>query len=299
MSADYKYKLQPYAPGQKRTCPECGHTKVYVRYIDTETNDFLPYEYGRCERVNSCGYHKQPDGEIIAATRPKPSTPVQQQFVSADIVSATFRHYNQNPFVQWLTEKFGSKKAEDAIRKYHIGTAKNNGTLFWYRNIAGQYCNAKRIYYKPDGKRDRDTQPSYTHLTGKGYRICLFGEHLLKGHNPGPIGIVESEKTAIVCSIYQPELTWLACGGANNLTHEKMSVLTKKQVLLFPDADNHGRASFGTAAAKLRQMRCFVEIVDIVPEAEDGTDMADILLLTPVTGDNILITPGGYPAGWD
>ena len=48
---------------------------------------------------------------------------------------------------------------------------------------------------------------------------CLFGEHLLDGNN-GPVAIVESEKTAIIASMFFQDAVWLATGGLNNLREE-------------------------------------------------------------------------------
>lgn len=60
MKKEYRYTLEPYGSGrQYEICPLCAQTR-YVRYVDTETGEYLPMEYGRCERMNNCGYHKSP-----------------------------------------------------------------------------------------------------------------------------------------------------------------------------------------------------------------------------------------------
>lgn len=63
---------------------------------------------------------------------------------------------------------------------------------------------------------------------------CLFGEHLLRD-KAKPIAIVESEKTAIIASVYLPQFIWLAVGSLTNLNAEKCSVLKGRTVTLFPD----------------------------------------------------------------
>ena len=52
---------------------------------------------------------------------------------------------------------------------------------------------------------------------------CLFGEHLLPQHPDKPIALVESEKTAIICSGLMPQYLWLATGGKSQLSQEKLS----------------------------------------------------------------------------
>jgi hypothetical protein len=44
----------------KHTCPACNSTKKYVRYVNTLTREYLPYEYGKCDRADNCGYHNSP-----------------------------------------------------------------------------------------------------------------------------------------------------------------------------------------------------------------------------------------------
>ena len=47
---------------------------------------------------------------------------------------------------------------------------------------------------------------------------CFFGEHILQDEPLKPVAIVESEKTAIVASLYLPKFIWLAVGSINNLS---------------------------------------------------------------------------------
>ena len=44
---------------KKHVCPECGKGR-FVWYIDTETGEYLPGDFGRCDRESNCNYHKRP-----------------------------------------------------------------------------------------------------------------------------------------------------------------------------------------------------------------------------------------------
>ncbi|MBK9025621.1 MAG: hypothetical protein IPL69_17065 [Saprospiraceae bacterium] len=46
---------------------------------------------------------------------------------------------------------------------------------------------------------------------------------------------MESEKTAIIASVYLPQFTWLASGGKAGLTKDKLEVLKGRNVNLYPD----------------------------------------------------------------
>jgi hypothetical protein len=39
----------------KHPCPSCGRNS-YVRVVDRETGEYMPFEFGSCDHKNSCGY---------------------------------------------------------------------------------------------------------------------------------------------------------------------------------------------------------------------------------------------------
>ena len=58
----HRFILQPYKGLNTRfRCPNCQHnSKTFVRYIDTETNQHIHDNVGRCNREDKCGYHFTP-----------------------------------------------------------------------------------------------------------------------------------------------------------------------------------------------------------------------------------------------
>ena len=63
----------------------------------------------------------------------------------------------------------------------------------------------------------------------------FFGEHLLSNK---PVAIVQEEKTALLGTLAEPAVDWLAVGGGCNLTKGMMSKLAGRRVVLFPDDIN-------------------------------------------------------------
>ncbi len=53
----YKYTLDKGS--KKFLCPNCTK-KTFVKYIDTETGNYLPDEFGKCDREQNCNHHKAP-----------------------------------------------------------------------------------------------------------------------------------------------------------------------------------------------------------------------------------------------
>lgn len=127
---------------------------------------------------------------------------------------------------------------------------------------------------------------------------CLFGAHLLKG-NVKPVGIVESEKTALIASLYFPECTWLASGGKNGLNIEKMAVLKGRKVILFPDLDGF---ELWTQRAQELSPLLDVKVSDLLDrkaseeERKGKLDIADYLLKFSLESFTVppTVAPGEY-----
>ena len=59
----------------------------------------------------------------------------------------------------------------------------------------------------------------------------------LPQHPDKTVALVESEKTAIICSAMMPQYLWLATGGKSGLTSERLSSLKGRKIIVFPDID--------------------------------------------------------------
>ena len=302
---EHRYILEPYKGINTRYhCPECGQKgKTFTRYIDTETEEHLHETVGRCNRESNCGYHYTPkqyfqDNNIsfdtpqqktytkpkLIAHRPRPTS-----FIHADIFNSSLKGYEQNNFIKYLIDLFGRNIASDLIRKYNIGTSKhwNGATIFWQIDTEGKIRTGKIMLYNPaTGKRVKEP---YNHFTWTHSALkmpefelkqCLFGEHLLKG-NSKPVAIVESEKTAIIASVYLPAFVWLAVGGLSNLNADKCNVLKGRNVALFPDLN--GFEKWNCRAKELSNITQFT-ISDLLErkatelERKQGLDLADYLI---------------------
>lgn len=57
---EYRFHLQKYKPGSKTVCPGCGRKFCFTRYIDEAGEISFPGYVGKCDHINSCGYHYSP-----------------------------------------------------------------------------------------------------------------------------------------------------------------------------------------------------------------------------------------------
>ena len=67
-------------------------------------------------------------------------------------------------------------------------------------------------------------------------RQVFFGIHLIDYFKNYKIGIVESEKTALLCDLFFDEkIVWISSGGLQGINENKFKDLIGREVILFPD----------------------------------------------------------------
>lgn len=218
--------------------------------------------------------------------------PPQQKpvsFIPIEVFKASLKAHETNHFVQFLFNLFGVEVANQLVSRYFIATSKhwNGATVFWQIDTQGKVRTGKIMLYSPTtGKRVKNlelplywvhkalNQPEFE------LRQCLFGEHLLIDKTK-PVAIVESEKTAVIASIYLPQFIWVAVGSLNNLNAKKCSALKGRKVTLFPDLNGFNKWS--SRAKELSQLAIFT-VSDLLErkateaEKKQGFDLADYLI---------------------
>lgn len=282
MSKQYKYSLM--SGSKKFFCPNCKK-KRFVPYVVTGTNNIVDSaKYGRCDRISSCRYHLYPKlgKDDINSSRYVPPAPEEIKpldFVSKDLMQATFNEFKSNVFFMWLVKLFGIEKAYQLQEAYNLGTAKGGGVIFWQQDREQNIRTGKVMYYNSNGKRNKDRMSWFVHKKIKddfNYRQCFFGLHLVDGKKP--VALVESEKTALLMSVFEPEYTWIASGGSEMLNDERLLELPRLDKVF---ADN------GQYEKWERKTRIFNPEMDIsVDEAvengilKEGDDILDLYLAT-------------------
>lgn len=281
-------------------CPMCQDaSKTFTRYIDTLTGEYIHDDVGKCSRENKCGYHMTPkqyfqnNGISFDATHSNSIAlkadvkPVS--YIPKDELIKSFKDYDTNKFIIFLKSKFNEDQVNDLIKKYLIGTSDiwHGSTVFWQIDIKGRIRTGKIMLYNEEtGKRVKQPKDhvNWVHSTLKQsdfeLKQCFFGEHLLTDKLKA-VAIVESEKTALIASIFFPKFIWLACGNINGLNEEKCNVLKGRNVMLFPDLKAFDKWS--QLAKEFSHITVF-KVSDLLEknatdaERGQGLDIADYLL---------------------
>lgn len=233
--SQYRYTFEKGS--KKHRCPAC-HKKRFVRYVDAETQQYLPDEYGKCDREVNCGYHLNPYKNGYAKDNNNAVVPTynncivvlkpKQVFIPKEVFYKTRTAYQENGFIQNLlnniTYPFKANDIEKIIAQYHLGTVTKGyckgGTTFPFIDIAN---NVRAIQVKTFDKLNHTINTNFLHaIIEKHYSnnlkelpqwlkeynnndtkvSCLFGENLLNKYPYNPIALVEAPKTAIYGTLY-------------------------------------------------------------------------------------------------
>ncbi len=197
--------------------------------------------------------------------------------------------YIESPQIDNLTEflktKFSKDEVFKAMQNYLItGTNHfwNNATVFWQINDKEQIQGAKiMLYDRFTGKRIKEP---YNHINWLHKAIkepefnlcqCLFGLHRINEDYQKTIAIVESEKTAIVMSMFLPEFIWLATGSKSNFKFELLKPIKKRKIIVFPDKGEY--YNWLNKATELNSFGFKIMVSDLIENTdfEKGFDLAD------------------------
>ena len=199
----HRYSLEKGS--KKHHCPDCNK-KTFVLYIDTVTGNYLPEQYGRCDRESNCSYHLNPylDGyakaiqeqdvgnrselpnnwkpqRINVTPRPTPE-PV---FFDFETFKQTLQpeRYEKNTFIQNLFYRvqfpFEVDEVTKVIQLYRLGTVANGyragANTFPFIDIKG---NIRAVQVKQFDEQN--------HTTGTDFLHSIIEKHHTRNNKPLP-----------------------------------------------------------------------------------------------------------------
>lgn len=325
MKDSHTYFLQPYKGiGSRLTCPACGDKHCFSLYVD-ENGDYINEAVGRCNHESSCGYHYTPKqffadnptarpnwkDNFFRIPQPTIKSTIKKPIYSilTEVVKRSVNPSIDSDFTIFLSSLIGRDNTLKIIKDYHLGVTKNRDVIFYQIDKEGR-CRTGKImkYNRESGRRVKDENvggkitwvhsilkrsdnpklrlPDKWELTQ-----CLFGEHLLKQYPFKNVAIVESEKTAVICSYFWSHYIWLATGGKSQL-NDRLLVLKGRKIVAFPDVD--GYQEWKEKLSQVRGLDIMVsDILETSATAEDRINHVDIadLLIRQHRKEHICITP--------
>jgi hypothetical protein len=282
----YKYNLDK--SGKKFLCPKCNK-RTFVKLLEFETGNYLSDEFGRCDRETNCSYHSTPKAEFINSYEVKYIAPPEPSFHNYELVSHSGRNFTQNNFVQFLKTLFTPDEVKNAILKYLIGTSKHwsGATVFWQIDNNEKVRHGKVMLFnfetgkrqkRSDGKAYISSVRSILKLENFHLNQCLFGLHLINETNQKTIAVVESEKTAVIMSVFKPQYIWVATGMKGGFKYENLKPIKDYKIIAFPDKSEFN--DWHNKAIELNAVGFKINVSDWLEQTDykDGTDLADVLI---------------------
>ena len=220
------------------------------------------------------------------------------------------RRNNNNEFCEAVVQSriLTREQMQHAASLYRTGSTRNDrGIIFWQIDEQQRVRDVKVMHSLIIAHRNRDVKPNFISwlMKNKGqnqYHLnadweatrCLFGLHLL-GVVPQEeiqgIAIVESEKTAFICSelLAHKKFLWMSPGGCQSFKAEMLLPLKGHRIIIFPDTDPSGEtfSLWSQTARKAQQLLSQpIYVSDVLerlasPEQKkEKIDIADYLLST-------------------
>lgn len=237
-------------------CPSCPSSDAFFPIV--KRNGEIDKETGKCFScgqffTSKKGYEKKEyEFEIKQTFNIKPEflEKLKDKPLVDNFSTELLRRYNDVGFY---------------LKRYNVVCASIAGNKNW-RNFTGfpkidhsqkirsikcfQYDkNIKTTFYtvKNEGKKDKKVRninwlhtlkPELYDSKKTQFVDCFFGEHLIYTTDYKYIGVVESEKTAIVSNyFFGKDWIFLATGSKSNINKLSLKGISDKKVVLFPDAD--------------------------------------------------------------
>ncbi len=320
----YRY-LYIFDKKKKFNCPYCESKNTWRKYINVDTGEYCPEEYGICDHGKSCGAHYKPPYNKNTNQNTKENKSVSntqkiKTYIPHEVCKSTISNFMNSCFAKSLinTNFFSSGIIEKTLTAYAIGNFKGSGqyqnaTTIPYVDERGNihaiqcktfdgdlhtkkssWVHSLFAYNKEIGFKKYSWLKAY--LENETKQSCLFGAHLLKKYPNNPISLVESPKTAIICTLIyglpkgendHNTSIWLATGSKGNLTLNRSKCLENKRVRVFPDlAENNQtyrdwKKRISNISNKLNIEYEFdqsIYEISTLEEQKKGLDIADFLL---------------------
>lgn len=208
-----------------------------------------------------------------------------------------------NPLLQYLyhipMSSEDRMRFEQMLGLYCVGTSKRGNTSGWtiWWQIDEQYRvrTGKLMKYLPDGHRDKSSYKTFTWVHSMLQTIgaynpdnnqvstCLFGQHLTDVFKDAEICLVESEKSALICSAFTDpnERLWMATAGKSGLTRKKLQPLIDRNryIVIYPDKDGYDEWKAIARMIDYPRMSVSNKVNDLwIMQDGPKADIADIML---------------------
>lgn len=222
-------------------------------------------------------------------------TSVQKQPIGeipTDIVKRSLRRISDNVLYKFAVGFIGKADVDEAWRRYVVGNTNDNRCVYWYFDTDGVCRYGKVMEYTPLGHRTGNVAAIHYQvikaMKSAGawaqdynplFKPTLYGAHLVAEFPDSPIMLVESEKSAVLCSCFLSNFIWLATGSKTNLNPQILQPIKGREIFLCADFD--AREEWSAKIPQLEKDGYDIKMFDWWSDAREigeKDDICDILL---------------------
>lgn len=287
------------------TCFSCGKS---WNPINALIDGKVVKDYPSALRWIAAKYNIYIDDEPVpqvkkSQPRPKVAELPMVWFKPEQLIKPTLHHNESNPLMQYLLNL--PLPADDMARLkfmaelYLVGTSTkgetNGWTIWWQMDEQKRVRTGKLMKYLPNGHRDKEAKYSFNFVHSlllkagmwsdkeRQLETCLFGQHLVDAFDSAEICLVESEKSALICSAFtEPtERLWMATAGKSGLTRKKLQPLIdrKRYIVVYPDKDGYNEWKAMADMIGYERMSVSNKVNELWQPCDgEKADIADIML---------------------
>lgn len=287
------------------TCFSCGKTWGPIDAL----MEGMHMDYPTALRYIAARNHIYIDDDpvpVVKPASPKREIPKLEMiwWDAKSLIKPYLRHTELNTLLRYL---YSLPLRDDDMERlkfmaegaYFVGTSTKGDTkgwtIWWQIDDQMRVRTGKLMAYKEDGHRDKDLKYSFNFVhsifakaklwDNKKYEYvsCLFGLHLVDVFKDAEICIVESEKSALICSAFTNpyERLWMATAGKSQLTRKQLQPLIDRNryIVLYPDYDGYDEWRAAVKRIKYPRLSISPQVKTLHIDSDgDKADIADIML---------------------
>ena len=291
------------ARGNYYKCFSCGASGDPVKFVMEYYGKKYPEALRYLAAMYSIFVDDEPAPQVVKREPRQPEPPTPMIYWDIVMMKPYLHHADENPLLRWMLALPYSPEhlanLRQMIEVYCVGTSLKGATQGWAMfpeiDTDMRLRDVKTMAYKADGHRDKQSRYSFTWMHSLLAKIgkynedthhiehCLFGLHLAGIFPKAEVCIVESEKSAIICSAFSnpAEKIWMACGGKSGLSLDKLTPLIEAQrdIVLYPDLDGYDEWQERMQAIGYQRMSISRKPKELaIAKDGDKADIADIMI---------------------
>ena len=290
--------------GNYYKCFACGATGDAVKVLREMDGLSYPDALRYLAAMYNIYIDDEPTPQVPKHEPRQPLPPTAMMYWNIELIKPYLHHYADNKLLTWMLGLPFAPEHLANLKKmleiYCVGTSIKGATAGWtvfpQIDMELRVRDMKLMAYKADGHRDKSLKYSFNWMHAMLEKAgqfnpdthhidhCLFGLHLAAIFPKAEVCLVESEKSALICSAFSDpnERIWMATGGKSGLNPSSIQPLvkTKRYIVLYPDIDGHDEWAQRMDALEYRRMSMSPKVTELWRPALDGekADMADIMI---------------------